>query len=194
MLPENGADTAAVAATVRSVVGDRAEVLTGERRGLAELPGTLSSQRTVVILAAIFGSSVVLIVMFGVASTLGLSLQQRTREMALLRAVGSTPQQLRRMILIETAVLSVASVLLALYPGYLLGRLLFGVLTSSGVVSSAIVYHMRLDADGRRCRRHGSRRGRGHPLRGPSSRPHRTRRRPGRIRRSAPAGSACRGC
>ncbi|MFE4690760.1 FtsX-like permease family protein [Streptomyces sp. NPDC056749] len=141
VLPENGADTAAVAGTVRSVVGDRAEVLTGERRGLAELPGTLSSQRTVVILAAIFGSSVVLIVMFGVASTLGLSLQQRTREMALLRAVGSTPQQLRRMILIETAVLSVASVLLALYPGYLLGRLLFGVLTSSGVVSSAIVYH-----------------------------------------------------
>ena len=51
---------------MRSVVGDRAEVLTGERRGLAELPGTLSSQRTVVILAAIFGSSVVLIVMFGV--------------------------------------------------------------------------------------------------------------------------------
>ncbi|MFB4420902.1 FtsX-like permease family protein [Streptomyces sp. QL37] len=141
VLPENGADTAAVADAVRSVVGDRAEVLTGERRGLAELPGTLSSQRTVVILAAIFGSSVVLIVMFGVASTLGLSLQQRTREMALLRAVGSTPQQLRRMILIETAVLSVASVLLALYPGYLLGRLLFGVLTSSGVVSSAIVYH-----------------------------------------------------
>ncbi|WP_406466203.1 FtsX-like permease family protein [Streptomyces sp. NBC_00111] len=141
VLPEKGADTAVVADAVRSAVGDRAEVLTGERRGLAELPGTLSSQRTVVILAAIFGSSVVLIVMFGVASTLGLSLQQRTREMALLRAVGSTPQQLRRMILTETAVLSVGSVLLALYPGYLLGRLLFGVLTSSGVVSPAIVYH-----------------------------------------------------
>lgn len=141
VLPERGATTSAVAAAVRSAVGDRAEVLTGERRGLAELPGTLSSQRTVVILAAIFGSSVVLIVMFGVASTLGLSLQQRSREMALLRAVGSTPRQLRRMILCETAVLSVSSVLLALYPGQLLGRLLFGVLTSSGVVSSAIVYH-----------------------------------------------------
>ncbi|MFF9402330.1 FtsX-like permease family protein [Streptomyces sp. NPDC014744] len=141
VLPETGAPTSAVAAAVRSAVGDRAEVLTGERRGLAELPGTLSSRRTVVILAAIFGSSVVLIVMFGVASTLGLSLQQRSREMALLRAVGSTPRQLRRMILCETAVLSAGSVLLALYPGQLLGRLLFGVLTSSGVVSSSIVYH-----------------------------------------------------
>ncbi|MEU7426172.1 FtsX-like permease family protein [Streptomyces sp. NPDC040750] len=141
VLPAPGARVAAVADAVRSAVGDRAEVLTGERRGLAELPGTLSSRRTVVILAAVFGSSVVLIVMFGVASTLGLSLQQRVREMALLRAVGSTPKQLRRMILSETAVLSVASVLLALLPGYAIGRLLFGVLTASGVVSSAITYH-----------------------------------------------------
>ncbi|AEW99788.1 ABC transporter permease [Streptantibioticus cattleyicolor] len=99
-----GASVAAVADAVRSAVGDRAEVLTGERRGLAELPGALAGERTVVVLAAVFGSSVVLIVMFGVASTLGLSLQQRAREMALLRAVGATPKQLRRMILSETAV------------------------------------------------------------------------------------------
>ncbi|KUN09180.1 ABC transporter permease [Streptomyces yokosukanensis] len=141
VLPAPGTSTAAVAAAVRSAVGDRAEVLTGEQRGLAELPGTLPSKRTVVILAAVFGSSVVLIVMFGVASTLGLSLQQRAREMALLRAVGSTPKQLRRMILCETAVLSVGSVLLALLPGWAIGRMLYGVLTSSGVVSSEIVYH-----------------------------------------------------
>ncbi|QHA03356.1 FtsX-like permease family protein [Streptomyces broussonetiae] len=141
VLPAPGRSDAAVADAVRSAVGDRAEVLTGEQRGLAELPGTLPSKRTVVILAAVFGSSVVLIVMFGVASTLGLSLQQRAREMALLRAVGSTPSQLRRMILTETAVLSVGSVLLALLPGWAIGRMLYGVLTSSGVVSSEIVYH-----------------------------------------------------
>ncbi|MFF8729223.1 FtsX-like permease family protein [Streptomyces sp. NPDC015171] len=141
VLPEPGAGTGAVADAVRAAVGDRAEVLTGERRGLAELPGTLSSRRTVVILSAVFGSSVVLIVMFGVASTLGLSLQQRAREMALLRAVGSTPKQLRRMILTETAMLSVGSVLLALLPGWAIGRLLFAVLSGSGVVSSEIVYH-----------------------------------------------------
>ncbi|MFJ9822027.1 FtsX-like permease family protein [Streptomyces sp. NPDC101151] len=141
VLPAAGKSVTTVADAVRSAVGDHAEVLTGEQRGLAELPGTLPSKRTVVILAAVFGSSVVLIVMFGVASTLGLSLQQRAREMALLRAVGSTPQQLRRMILTETAVLSVGSVLLALLPGWAIGRMLYGVLTSSGVVSPEIVYH-----------------------------------------------------
>ncbi|MCF3120309.1 FtsX-like permease family protein [Streptomyces arenae] len=140
VIADPGTDTAALTDAVKSAVGDRAEVLAGAQRGLAELPGTLSSQRTIVILAAIFGSSVVLIVMFGVASTLGLSLQQRAREMALLRAVGATSQQLRRMILCETAVLSVASVALALAPGYAVGKLLFGVLSDSGVVSDAIVY------------------------------------------------------
>ncbi|WP_424217646.1 FtsX-like permease family protein (plasmid) [Streptomyces sp. BI20] len=140
VLTAPGTDPAALAATLRGTVGDRAEVLTGDRVGLAELPGTLAAQRTIVILAAIFGSSVVLIVMFGVASTLGLSLQQRAREMALLRAVGSTPGQLRRMILWETAVLSVSSVLLALLPGWGLGRLLFEVLTTSGVIAPAIDY------------------------------------------------------
>ncbi|MYU54859.1 MULTISPECIES: ABC transporter permease [Streptomyces] len=141
VLPASGSSADTVAAAVSTAVGDRAEVFSGESRGLAELPGTLAGQRTVVILAAVFGSSVVLIVMFGVASTLALSLQQRAREMALLRAVGSTPTQLRRMILTETAVLSVASVLLALLPGYAIGRGLFAVLTSSGVVSSSITYH-----------------------------------------------------
>ncbi|MEU3527594.1 FtsX-like permease family protein [Streptomyces sp. NPDC038707] len=141
VLPAPGTSAAAVADAVRAAIGDRAEVLTGERRGLAELPGTLAGRRTIVVLAAVFGSSVVLIVMFGVASTLGLSLQQRAREMALLRAVGATPRQLHRMIRTETAALSVASVLLALAPGHAIGRLLFEVLTSSGVTEPAVVYH-----------------------------------------------------
>ncbi|QKV96591.1 ABC transporter permease [Streptomyces sp. NA02950] len=141
VLPRPGTEVSSLASAVRDAVDDKAEVLTGERRGLAELPGTLASQRTVVILAAIFGSSMVLIVMFGVASTVGLALQQRAREMALLRAIGTTSKQLRRMIVCETAVLSVAAVALAVAPGYFAGKALFGVLTDSGVVDSAIVFH-----------------------------------------------------
>lgn len=129
-----------LAALERAVAG-RAVVLTGERRGLADLPGALAGQRTVTVLAAIFGSWAVLIVMFGVASTLGLSLQQRAREMALLRAVGATSRQLRRMILGESAVLSVLATALAAVPGAALGRLLFGQLAGNGVVSEDVVFH-----------------------------------------------------
>ncbi|MFF4528959.1 FtsX-like permease family protein [Streptomyces sp. NPDC001407] len=141
VLPAPGTDVAALGTAVKSAVGGKATVYTGERRGLAELPGTMASQTTVTILAAIFGSWAVLIVMFGVASTLGLSLQQRQHEMALLRAIGTTSRQVRRMILGETAVLSVVATALAILPGQLLGKLLFGQLTGHGVVSDAITFH-----------------------------------------------------
>ncbi|GAA1957135.1 FtsX-like permease family protein [Kitasatospora viridis] len=141
VLPAPGADVAAVQRAVSSAVAGKAMVLTGERRGLADLPGTLSSQQTVTILAAVFGSWAVLIVMFGVASTLGLSLQQRAHEMALLRAIGTTSRQVRRMILGETAVLSVLATALAIAPGFVIGKLLFAQLTGNGVVSDRITFH-----------------------------------------------------
>ncbi|MGW4379309.1 FtsX-like permease family protein [Kitasatospora sp. NPDC004531] len=140
VVPKDGVEVAELARAVRGAVGDRAEVLTGERRGSAELPGVLAGRETVTVLAAIFGSWAVLIVMFGVASTLGLSLQQRAREMALLRAIGATSRQVRRMIVGETAVLAVLATVLAVAPGFAVGRLLFGQLAGHGVVSEQIVF------------------------------------------------------
>ncbi|MFE5666779.1 FtsX-like permease family protein [Streptomyces niveus] len=141
VVPEAGASVATVTSAVKDAVGGDASVLAGERRGLAEAPGALTAQRTVIILAAVFGSWAVLVVLFGVASTLGLTLQQRTREMALLRSIGTTPSQLRRMILMETSVLSVIATALAVAPGYLLGKLICSILTDSGVLSPVIVFH-----------------------------------------------------
>ncbi|MGW3495298.1 ABC transporter permease [Streptomyces sp. NPDC001020] len=141
ILPAPGVNVAGLQRAVSSAVSGKATVLTGERRGLADLPGALSSQQTVTILAAVFGSWAVLIVMFGVASTLGLSLQQRAHEMALLRAIGTTSWQVRRMVLGETAVLAVLATVLAIAPGFVVGKLLFGQLTGNGVVSKEIAFH-----------------------------------------------------
>ncbi|MFF2656280.1 FtsX-like permease family protein [Kitasatospora sp. NPDC058032] len=144
VLPAPGADVAELRRAVRSAVGGTAVVLTGERRGLADLPGALAGGPTVTVLAAIFGSWAVLIVMFGVASTLGLSLRQRARETALLRAIGSTSRQVRRMILGETAVLAVLATAPAVALGSVVGRLLFGQLAANGVVSEEVVFHQGL--------------------------------------------------
>ncbi|OZF56294.1 ABC transporter permease [Rhodococcus sp. 14-2470-1b] len=144
VLTEPGADTAAVATEIGTAVGSAATVLTGENRGLAEFPGALASQQTLTILAGIFGSWALLIALFGVASMLSLSLGQRQREMALLRAIGSTPRQVRRMILGETILLCVVATALAVIPGYVLGRFLFDQLASSGIVSSAMTFHQGL--------------------------------------------------
>ncbi|MDQ1287503.1 MAG: putative transport system permease protein, partial [Actinomycetota bacterium] len=133
-----GADPASLLDRVRATCGPGAVVLSGDARGLAEHPGALATRKRLSVLAAIFGSWAILISMFGVASTVALSLQQRHREIALLRALGSTPAQLRRMILIEAVAISALSVLLSVLPGRYLGELLFRALGHAEVIAGQV--------------------------------------------------------
>jgi putative ABC transport system permease protein len=62
--------------------------------------------------------------MFVVASTLGLSIQQRERDIALLRAVAAAPGQIRRMIAWEAAIVAVIGSAAGIWPGIRLGHAL----------------------------------------------------------------------
>jgi putative ABC transport system permease protein len=68
------------------------------------------------ILAGVFSGWTALIVIFGVSSMIGLTVQQRHRELALLRAVGTTPRQVRRMVIGETMMLAILATALAYVP------------------------------------------------------------------------------
>ena len=120
--------------------GRSATVLTGDHRGLAEFSGVPGAGETLIVLAAVFGGLAVMVAVFVVASTLALSVQQRYREMALLRAIGATPGQLRRMVLGEATVLAVLATALAYLPNVYAGRWLLGQLATAGVVPSVIGY------------------------------------------------------
>jgi putative ABC transport system permease protein len=85
------------------------------------------------ILASVFSGWTVLIVVSGVSSMIALTVQQRHRELALLRTIGTTPRQVRRMIIGETMILAVLATSLAVVPGRLLGRALFDQLTSGPI-------------------------------------------------------------
>jgi putative ABC transport system permease protein len=74
-----------------------------------------------------------LIALLGIANTLALSVFERTRELGLLRAVGMTRRQLRRMVRWEAAIIAVFGALL----GVVLG-IIFGVAAASAVPSSVI--------------------------------------------------------
>jgi putative ABC transport system permease protein len=76
------------------------------------------------ILAGVFSGWTVLIVVFGVSSMIALTVQQRHRDIALLRAIGTTQRQVRRMVVCETMVLAVLATGLSVVPGLLLGRVL----------------------------------------------------------------------
>jgi len=94
-------------------------------------------RETLVVMGAVVGGWGLVIVLFSVASTLSLTLQQRNAEMALLRTVGATPRQNRRMMLAESlAVTSVAAVLAAV-PAWLVGAGVFAMLQRADMLSES---------------------------------------------------------
>jgi putative ABC transport system permease protein len=118
-----------------------AEVLTDDARGQAEYPELQNTRDTLIPVTAAFGGLALFIAMFVVASTLGLSIQQREREIALLRAVAATPGQIRRMIAWEAGIVALIGSAAGIWPGILLGRWLARALVRHGIAPQNFTLH-----------------------------------------------------
>lgn len=92
-----------------ALAGDRVTVSAGADRSAAEFDDVSQSKSILAIIAGSFGGYAVLVAIFVVASTLALTVEQRRREFALLRAVGATPRQIRKLIGVETTVVSLVA-------------------------------------------------------------------------------------
>jgi ABC-type antimicrobial peptide transport system permease subunit len=99
-----------------------------------------TSRNTLLIVAVVVGGWGLLIVAFGIASTLTLSARQRAREIALLKSVGATPEQVGRLIVGEAALVSITAALAAIVPAMLTGRLLLELLQETGQVAATASY------------------------------------------------------
>ncbi|XHU10723.1 FtsX-like permease family protein [Amycolatopsis sp. WGS_07] len=71
-------------------LGSGVSVLTGDERGLAEFPEAQASGGRLIPLSGVAGGLSISVAVFVIASTLMLSVRQRQRELALLRAIGTT--------------------------------------------------------------------------------------------------------
>jgi putative ABC transport system permease protein len=121
------------ASRLRAAAGG-AQVLTGAARGKAEHPELQAARITLIPVTAAFAGLALFIAMFVVTSTMGLSIQQREREIALLRAVAATPRQIRRMIGWEAALIGLIGSAAGVWPGMLLGEELGRALVRHGIV------------------------------------------------------------
>jgi putative ABC transport system permease protein len=141
VLAAPGTDVAQLRRRVEAAVAGQAVVtLAGDDRGLAEFPEAKASSETLIAIAAVFGGMAVMVAVLVVAGTLALSVQQRQREVALLRAIGATPWQVRRLILTETLVVAAFAAAAGWLPGAYLGRWLLGQLTATGLVPPAVAF------------------------------------------------------
>ena len=123
---------------VRTVVG-QARVVTGDKRGEVEHVEVADLREAVIAIAGTFGGLALLIALFVVASTLGLSVLQREREVALLRAIAATPRQVRRMIAWEARLVSLAASAVGIVLGVAIARTLGGALSDHGAAPEDMV-------------------------------------------------------
>jgi putative ABC transport system permease protein len=80
----------------------------------------------------------VVIALFGIVNTLGLSIFERIRELGLLRAVGATRRQIRSMIRWEAVIIAVLGAVLGLAVGVFFGWTIVRALRSIGITEFAL--------------------------------------------------------
>ena len=112
-----GADTAALGRALDELVADSPTV------AVQDLDEFIEAQTEPIntFLAIIYGllGLAILIALIGIANTLSLSVLERTKELGLLRSVGMSRKQLRRMVRIEAAIIAVFGTLIGLVIGIL---------------------------------------------------------------------------
>ncbi|MGW2176569.1 ABC transporter permease [Streptomyces sp. NPDC001732] len=144
VLAERGTSADTLADQVRKAVGHTAtaQVHTGDDRGAAETPALAGAKDLLVGLGGSFGGVATMVAVFTAAGTVALSVGQRGREFALLRAIGATPRQLRRSIAAESLLVAPLAGALGCLPGTALATWWFGRLQERGAIPDAVVLHV----------------------------------------------------
>ncbi|MGV9896629.1 ABC transporter permease, partial [Streptomyces tendae] len=143
VMAKEGADTDALAAAVeKALAGSGARTLTGDDRGEVEDHGLAYGKETLFAVGGSFGGIATLVAVFTAAGTVALSVGQRTREFALLRAVGATPRQIRRAVAAEALLVAPLAGLLGCLPGIGLAHWWFGQMQDRGAVPEAVELHV----------------------------------------------------
>ena len=104
-----------------------------------EYKSTVSSlvDQMLIVLYALLALSII-IAIFGIVNTLALSVSERTREIGLLRAIGTSKAKIRGMLAIEAALISVLGTVIGLVVGTAAGVVIQQTYKASGMEQLAI--------------------------------------------------------
>ena len=126
-----GADAAAVRADIDALVDE--QYPTVETQNQQELKDAIAEQLNVllgVVYALLFLA--VIVSLFGIVNTLALSIHERTRELGLLRAVGTSRRQVRRMVRYEAVITALIGAVLGMVLGVIFAILVSRPLADEG--------------------------------------------------------------
>jgi putative ABC transport system permease protein len=120
-----------VGTAIEGAVADFPNVQVQDQAGFREQQAGFVDQLLALVTALLLMA--ILIALFGIVNTLGLSIYERTRELGLLRAVGMSRRQVKRMIRWESVIIAVFGAVLGLAIGICFGWALQQALRNEGV-------------------------------------------------------------
>lgn len=103
-------------------------------------PVTDSDRTALIIMGAVIGGWGGLIALFALVSTLAVAVRRRDVEIGLLRSIGATPGQARRLVVTETFVIALAAALLGAVCAWPAGAFLLGLIREAGMVAASVDY------------------------------------------------------
>ena len=128
----DGADSETVQASIAEILPARTEVITGEQLGD-------ETKDQVGEIVSIFGTGLLvfalitaLVAAFVINNIYNISISQRLRELALMRAVGASGSQVRRLVLMEAITVSVIATVLGMFGGLAVAKGLIAAFNAAG--------------------------------------------------------------
>ncbi|MET7548867.1 FtsX-like permease family protein [Streptomyces sp. NPDC005479] len=137
VLPAPGTDLTELKRRVeRALKGTTAQVATGDDRGPVEFLDAAGARTKLVSMGGAMGGTSLLVAILVVVGTFALSIQQRHRELALLRAIAATSRQIRRLLGREALIVGAVAGVLGSLAGLPLATWLHSRFIDMGAISA----------------------------------------------------------
>jgi putative ABC transport system permease protein len=139
VLPTKGTDVSTLEqAVTKAMHGTTAQVSAGDDRGPVEFLDAAAARTKLVSMGGAMGGTSLLVAVLVVVGTFALSVQQRHRELALLRAIAATPGQIRTLLGREALIVGAAAGTTGALAGLPLGSWLHGRFVAMGAVPATL--------------------------------------------------------
>ncbi|MBX7553706.1 FtsX-like permease family protein [Streptomyces sp. NPDC004232] len=139
VLPVRGTDPGRMRQAVAAVLdGTSVQVAGGDARGPAEFLDAANAPTRLVSMGGAMGGTALLVAVLVVVGTFGLTVQQRHRELALLRAIAATPGQIRALLGREALIVGAAAGTVGALLGLPLGGALYARFVALGAVPATL--------------------------------------------------------
>lgn len=128
----DGADVDTVQSAIEQILPARTEVVTGQQVADEAADGINSIIDAFGTGLLVFAFVTAFVSAFIINNVFGITIGQRLRELALLRAVGANSSQVQRLVVVEALIVSVVATIVGIFGGFVVAQGIIGIFNAAG--------------------------------------------------------------